>query len=152
MLNEYFEVIVKEVIQEEGVIDKFIGDAVMAVFHGEQHLARALDACLAARDAIAALTPYKGEIEYQPQVSIGVNCGELISGNIGSASLKRLDFTVIGNVVNTAQRLQSASEPGQVLILDDAYHMISEQFECKRVGEINMKNKKDPALVYEVVS
>ena len=75
----------------------------------------------------------------------------MISGNIGSAQLKRLDYTVIGDAVNTAQRLQSAAKPGQIIICDFAYQQIKESFKCQHVGEVTLKNKKDPVIIYEVL-
>ncbi len=82
----------------------------MAVFRGDYHLDRAIDACLAVRKKIEELPNESGNIFFTPKVSIGINSGEMISGNIGSANLRRLDYTVIGDAVNTAQRLQSAAK------------------------------------------
>ncbi len=147
LLNEYFDIIVKEIIAQGGYIDKFIGDAIMAVFRGEFHLDRALDASLAVRNKIANLP--KGQ-KFSPNVSIGINSGEMISGNIGSATLKRLDYTVIGDTVNTAQRLQSAAEPGQIVINEACYEKIKESFNCSKVGEVSLKNKSKVETIYEV--
>jgi adenylate cyclase len=122
LLNSYFDVIVKEIIAQGGYIDKFMGDAVMAVFKDDYHLDRALDACLAVREQVNKLP--ETESTYKPLVSIGINSGEMISGNIGSANLRRLDYTVIGDTVNTAQRLQSAAAPGQIVINQKAFEQI----------------------------
>ncbi len=116
LLNSYFDVMVKEIISHEGFIDKFIGDAIMAVFRGEHHLDRAIDACLSVRSEIDKLPAISEHVSYKPNVSIGINNGELVSGNIGSASLKRLDYTVIGDVANKASPLESAAQPGQIVI------------------------------------
>ncbi len=148
LLNNYFDVMVKEIIAQNGLVDKFMGDCVMAVFKGDYHLDRAVDACLAIRNNIAAL-PNSGD--FMPQVSIGINSGEMISGNIGSATLKRLDFTVIGDTVNTAQRLQSAAVPGQILIPEQCYESISQSFRCRKVGEVSLKNKALKLITYEVL-
>jgi class 3 adenylate cyclase len=75
----------------------------------------------------------------------------MISGNIGSASLRRLDYTVIGDTVNTAQRLQGAAQPGQILLREEAYTQIRESFNCRAVGEITVKNKQEPLIAYEVI-
>ena len=88
---------------------------------------------------------------YFPKVSIGINSGEMVSGNIGSAALKRLDYTVIGDVVNVAQRLQSIAKPGQVVVPEPAYEKLKEAFKCSLVGEVNLKNKSNPVLIYEVL-
>ena len=106
LINKYFDIMVKEIIAQGGYIDKFLGDAVMAVFRGDYHLDRAIEASIAVHKAIEMQKEEKLEKEtFLPKVSIGINSGEMISGNIGSAALKRLDFTVIGDVVNTSQRL-----------------------------------------------
>ncbi len=152
MLNSYFDAMVKEIIAQEGYIDKFMGDAVMAVFRGDYHLDRALDAALAVRQQISKLPEIKEMGGYRPSVSIGINSGEMVSGNIGSSSLKRLDFTVIGDAVNTAARLEFAAEENQILIPEECYLKIKEAFECKKVGEVQLKNKKKSITVYEVLA
>ena len=151
LLNSYFDVMVKEIINQGGFVDKFIGDAIMAVFRGDFHLDRALDACLAVKSQIAKLPEVDDHVKFRPNVSIGVNSGELVSGNIGSASLKRLDYTVIGDVVNTAQRLQSAGAPGQLIINEKSYQKVKESFKCQKVGEVSLKNKARPEVIYEVM-
>ncbi|GAB2839616.1 adenylate/guanylate cyclase domain-containing protein [Ferruginibacter profundus] len=151
LLNSYFDVMVKEIIAQGGYIDKFIGDAIMAVFRGEYHLDRAIDACLAVRNQIEKLPALSNAISFSPKVSIGVNSGEMISGNIGSANLKRLDYTVIGDTVNIAQRLQAAAKESQIIINETAYQKVKESFNCRKVGEVNLKNKSQPMNVYEVM-
>ena len=148
LLNSYFDTMVKEIIAQGGYVDKFMGDAVMAVFRGDYHLDRAVDACLAVRKKIMGLPATEA---YSPKVSIGINSGEMISGNIGSATLKRLDYTVIGDAVNTAQRLQSAAKENQVIISEKAYVRIKESFRCNKVGEVSLKNKASSLVIYEVL-
>ncbi len=151
LLNNYFDVMVKEIIAQGGYIDKFIGDAVMAVFRGDYHLDRAIDASLAVRNHINSLPVLKDQHSFTPKVSIGINSGEVVSGNIGSASLRRLDYTVIGDVVNVAQRLQSAAAQNQVLIGENCFQKVKESFNCNKVGEVKLKNKSNPVTVYEVM-
>lgn len=151
LLNKYFDVMVKEIIAQGGYIDKFMGDAVMAVFRGDYHLDRAMDACLAVRKTVNELPNESGNIFFTPKVSIGINSGEMISGNIGSANLKRLDYTVIGDVVNTAQRLQTIAKEGQILISESSYEKVKESFNCNKVGEVSLKNKAHPIMIYEVL-
>jgi class 3 adenylate cyclase/DNA-binding NarL/FixJ family response regulator len=151
LLNNYFDVMVKEIIAQGGHIDKFIGDAIMAVFRGQYHLDRAIDASLAVRAQIEKLPSASSLVSFSPKVSIGLNSGEMISGNIGSANLRRLDYTVIGDTVNVAQRLQTAAGEGQIVISEAAFEKIKESFNCRKVGEISMKNKANPVMVYEVM-
>lgn len=151
LLNRYFDVMVKEILAQNGFIDKFIGDAIMAVFRGEFHLDRAMDACLAVRRQIEGLSKLNENASFSPKVSIGINSGEMISGNIGSESLRRFDFTVIGEAVNLAQALQTAADEGQIMITESSYKNVQESFSCRKVGEIKLKNKKDQVTVYEVL-
>ncbi len=152
LINKYFDVMVKEIIAQGGYVDKFMGDAVMAVFRGDYHLDRAIETALAVRHSIGDMEPTVNNGEtFLPQVSIGINTGEMISGNIGSETLRRLDFTVIGDVVNTAQRLQSVAKAGQIIISQKAYEEVKESFNCREVGEVSLKNKANTVLVYEVL-
>ncbi len=150
LLNQIFDKMTQEVVAKNGFVDKFIGDAIMAVFTGPDHACDALEAAL---NIIKVVSVIETGIEgYVPQVSIGVNTGEMVSGNIGSVTLRRLDFTVIGDNVNIAQRLQDVAQCNQVLI-NEAYHeQIKDQYECQPIGLKELKNKRLPAVAYEVLS
>jgi len=152
LLNSLFDKIVKEVIAQGGHVDKFMGDAVMAVYRGDYHLDRAIDTALAIRAELAKMEPVSmGDKKFKAEVSIGVNSGEMVSGNIGSASLKRLDYTVIGDSVNLAQRLQSAAKAGQILVTEDVYEKVKESFKLEPNGEFTLKNKQKPVNTYAVI-
>ncbi len=151
MINTYFDEMVKQIMAQHGYIDKFIGDAVMAVFKGEYHLDRAIDAALAIRNKVNNLPKIEGEGKFQPKVSIGIKSGEMICGNIGSVTLKRLDYTVIGDTVNTAARLQDAAKENHIIICEDCYEQVSESFKCEKIGDISLKNKTKPMTVYNVL-
>jgi adenylate cyclase len=152
MLNSYFDTIVKEIIAQNGYVDKFIGDAVLAIFRNEYHLDRAIDACLAVRTQIEKLLPDPNGLGFRPKVSIGIHSGEMICGNIGSESLRRLDYTVIGDVVNTAQRLHEAAENGQIIITESSYEKIKQSFHCNKLTEVKLKHKVRAVQIYEVIS
>jgi len=151
LLNNYFDVMVKAIIAHEGYVDKFIGDCIMAVFKGTYQLDNAIEASLAVRAEIEKLSKISGAQDYTPKVSIGINSGEMVSGNIGSATLRRLDYTVIGDAVNVAQRLQTAAAKGQILITEASYQKVKESFSCQSIGQITLKNKTAPVSVYEVL-
>lgn len=152
LVNRYFDVMVKEIIAQGGHVDKFMGDAVMAVFRGEYHLDRAIEAGLAVRNQVMTLEDnLPNHPNYHPQVAIGINTGEMVSGNIGSKTLRRLDYTVIGDAVNLAQRLQTAARAGQVVITASAQEQVAESFTCERIGEVTLKNKSAPVVIYNVV-
>jgi adenylate cyclase len=151
MINGLFDKIVKEIIAQGGHVDKFMGDAVMAVFRGDYHLDRAIDAALAAREQIKNSEGIPvGYGVYKPEISVGINSGEMISGNIGSVSLKRLDYTVIGDAVNLSQRLQSTAKAGQIIVTEDTYQKAKESFSLEKIGEVSLKNKSKPVMIYEV--
>lgn len=151
MLNKYFDVMVHEIIAQNGHVDKFIGDAILAVFKGDYHLDRAMDACLAVRKQVENLPVLPEAISFSPKVAIGIHTGEMISGNIGSAQLRRLDYTVIGDVVNTAQRLQSVAEAGKIIIAESSYQKVKESFNCRVAGQVKLKHKAAAVNIYEVV-
>ncbi len=151
ILNRCFDIMVKEIIAQDGYVDKFIGDAILAVFKGNFHLDRAIDAALAVRKQIDEFGPQSEIPTFLPKVSIGIDCGEMICGNIGSAKLRRLDYTVIGDVVNTAQRLQDNATAGQILISESSYEKVKESFSCQQVAHVKLKNKSKSCLTYEVL-
>lgn len=152
LLNDYFDIMAGSIIDENGIVDKFMGDAVLAVFKGENHLERAINSCLNIIEKISNKPEVEGKMNFKPNVSIGVNTGEMICGNIGSSTLKRLDYTVIGDTVNTSARLQSSAKPGQLFIAENSYQLIKDKFKCEPIGLMEMKNKKVPLMVYKVIS
>jgi class 3 adenylate cyclase/FixJ family two-component response regulator len=152
LLNKYFDLIVRAVIEQGGYVDKFMGDAVLAVFRDQDHLARAIQSALSVNQHLHSMKDTLSDAEtFLPRLSIGINTGEVISGNVGSAALKRFDFTVIGDVVNTAQRLQSVAKPGQILINEATFQKVGGQFQCKEVGQMPLKNKANLVTLFEVV-
>jgi len=152
VINSLFDKIVKEIIAQKGHVDKFMGDAVMAVFRGKFHLDRAIDAALSIKEQLKSVEEIiSGDKTFHPQVSIGINSGEMVSGNIGATTLKRLDYTVIGDAVNLAQRLQSAAKANQIIISEEVYEKAKESFKCEKIGEVTLKNKAKPVVIYEVL-
>jgi adenylate cyclase len=152
MLNQLFDLIVPQVIKQGGIVDKFVGDAVMAIFRGDHHIDRALEAAIAVRDCLDRPGSYAENEGATPVgVSIGVNAGRVISGNIGSASQSRLDFTVIGDVVNTAARYQDSAAENQIVIGEDIFEQIKQSFTCEQIGPVTLKNKATPVILYNVV-
>ncbi len=148
MLNNYFDLMVKEIIAQHGIVDKFIGDCIMAVFKGDYHVDRAIEACLSIRNKVDTLPEDHG---FTPKISIGIHSGEMISGNIGSATLRRLDYTVIGDTVNIAQRLQTQAEKNQIVITEENYEKVKLSFKCNKIGAAVLKNKEKEVVLYEVL-
>ncbi|MGB7785787.1 MAG: adenylate/guanylate cyclase domain-containing protein [Salinimicrobium sp.] len=151
LLNRYFDVMVEEIINRKGIIDKFMGDCVMAVFMGEDHLKRAVESCLAVRKKLHTQQEDMTDKHFKPNISIGINSGEMVSGNIGSHTLRRFDYTVVGDVVNVASRLQAAASKNQIFTTAHCFEKIKDSFNCKEIGNISFRNKKEPLMVYEIL-
>jgi class 3 adenylate cyclase len=90
--------------------------------------------------------------DFALKVSIGINCGEMISGNIGSATLRRLDYTVIGDTVNTAQRLQGIAKENQIVISETCFDKVKQSFNCNKIGSFPLKNKAAEMVLFEVLN
>jgi eukaryotic-like serine/threonine-protein kinase len=131
-------------------VDKFIGDAVMAVFRGKDHLERAIDACLAMRAQIAAMAAITtAPSPYAHGLAVGLNTGELIAGSIGSQMLSRLDYTVLGEVVTTAAHHRAIASRGQIVISEALHGVVSEAFICERL--LPRHGELGPEIVYNVL-
>jgi serine/threonine protein kinase/class 3 adenylate cyclase len=151
-LNANFEVIVPELTHRGGVVDKFVGDAVMAVFRGQGHLSRALEACLSARQQLRTLAFRGGEQSpYTHGVSIGLDSGEVLTGSIGARAVGRLDYTVLGDVVNTAAALASQAGKDQILIREALGSRLEPGFEFLSCGTRQLPGTGGSVGVLEVV-
>ncbi len=157
LLNEYFTDMVSIVMQEGGVVDKYIGDAIMAVFGAPvpkpDDAKRAVRAAVRMRAALVTLNERLATRGIAPlRTGIGLHTGEVIAGNIGSE--ERMEYTVIGDAVNLASRLESATkELGvDVLISEDTAGFLDASLELRYVDEITVKGRKQPVKVYEVVT
>jgi adenylate cyclase len=156
LLNEYFTEMVGIVMQEDGVVDKYIGDAIMAVFGAPvpkpQDAVNAVRAAVHMRTALRHLNQRLGERGLQPlRTGIGIHTGPVVAGNIGSE--KRMEYTVIGDAVNLASRLESnTKELGvNVLISEDTYARVKDHIQARPVKEITVKGRKQPVMTYEVL-
>ncbi len=130
-LNANFEVIVPAVTNRGGVVDKFLGKSIMAIFRGENHVARALEASLDIRMQLRTLALRAGQDSpFGLGVSIGVATGDMLSGEIGSKAFGRLDYTVLGEVPRAAAMLQSAAAKNQILMNKDTFDVARDSFDC----------------------
>jgi class 3 adenylate cyclase len=154
-LNQYFDRMVAAIDANGGTVDKFIGDAVMAVFGGVRDLERPADAALQAaramREELVKLNEQWARAGLPPlDNGIGVHFGEVLQGPIGAASRK--EFTVIGDTVNTASRLESATKElvaGVVLSAAAAEALSPGLRETLRpLGEVTLKGKAQPVAVF----
>ncbi len=153
ILNEYLQLVTEAIFKNNGTLDKFIGDAAMAVFNApfdrEDYI---YDAVCAARDIAAGsqriAQTFEARFGKNVSYGIGVNCGEAIVGNIGAEF--RMDYTAIGDTVNTAARLESNAKPGQILISQAVYSALGDRIRAVPVGEIPLKGKEQKLMVYEL--
>jgi adenylate cyclase len=153
ILNEYFTRVTDVIFDNGGTLDKYIGDAVMAVFGAP--ISKGNDAASAVnsaiqiqrllielnRDAAARNWP-------ELRVGIGINTGNAIAGNIGSP--RRLDYTVVGDAVNTAQRLMTNAAGGQVMISESTANKLGKSFDLERLPELKVKGRDEAVPVFRV--
>ncbi|NJM06166.1 GAF domain-containing protein [Candidatus Gracilibacteria bacterium] len=141
LLNRYYGVATQLVLAEGGTIDKFMGDAMMALFNApvtqEDHALRACRAALAMQMAIG---PIAAEAPDMPRFGIGITSGSALVGNIGAEQIR--NFTAIGDTVNLASRLQSRAEGGQILISGPTYALVRNHVEVRPLGQIQVKGKE----------
>lgn len=153
ILNEYLSLTTNAIFQNNGTLDKFVGDATMAVFNApfdlDDYVFRAV---CTARDIAAGSKELEEKImeKYGKKVGfgIGVNCGPAVVGNIGCEV--RMDYTAIGDTVNTAARLESNAKSGQILISQAVYEAVKDRVEATAIGEIPLKGKAKGVLVYSL--
>lgn len=152
VLNLYLAAMAEAVLAQEGTIDKFMGDAIMAWFNAPvpqpDHTLRAVKTALAIRDSVERL--YK-ELPKESHLSFGagIHFGDAVLGLIGTE--KRLEYTAISDTVNTAKRLQENSAKNQILLSRDAYDRVKKEVEARPIAEISVKGKAKPVEVFELV-
>ncbi len=153
ILNEYLTLTTKSIFDNSGTLDKFVGDATMAVFNSPFDLEDyEYKAVCAAMDIVkggeAIEEKFQKRFGRSVGFGVGVNCGPAVVGNVGCEF--RMDFTAIGDTVNTAARLEANAKKGQVLISDVLYERLKDRLEVRDVGEIPLKGKTKGVFVYEV--
>ena len=154
ILNNYLELTTKCIFKNKGTLDKFVGDATMAVFNSpfdlDDYVYRAV---CAAWDIVQGGIELEGKLleRFGRSVGfgVGVNCGPAVVGNIGCEF--RMDFTAIGDTVNTAARLEANAKKGQVLISDVVYERVKDRILVDDVGAIPLKGKSNEVFVYSVI-
>lgn len=157
LLNQYFETMVEAVFNHEGTLDKFIGDALMAVFGAplpltENHAWKAVQAALDMRYRLAEFNRRR-IIQEQPQIhiGIGISSGEVVSGNIGSQ--KRMDYTVIGDGVNLSSRLEGVTKEYHcdIILSEFTYQLCSDRIWVRELDKIRVKGKYQAVNLYELI-
>lgn len=154
LLNEYFDLLVDVVFRLGGTLDKFIGDEIMAVWGAPipvaDHCSRAVQAGLQMQQALQLFNEERAARGVAPlDVGIGVNTGEVVAGYMGSA--RAMDYTVVGDVVNTASRFCSVARAGEVVISDAVLGCLGNRFAVEALEERKLKGKSESLQLYRVV-
>jgi adenylate cyclase len=153
VLNDYLSRMTEVIFRYEGTLDKYIGDAIMAVFGAPldmpDHAERAIRVALEMQERLGE---WNSEHKDGPslRIRIGINSGKAVAGEIGSVNKK--EYTVLGDTVNTASRLESIAKPGSVVIGENTHSLVEGQFECRPLGSFSLKGKEREVLVYEVIA
>ncbi len=153
ILNKHFQIATDCILNYKGLLDKFIGDAVMGLFGvpittGQDPL-NAVKAAICFQKKMSKLNKVvKEKFNVNLGVGIGINTGEALVGNIGSD--KKMDYTAIGDAVNTASRIQALAKAGEILITSETYIYVKDFFECKFLGEFKVKGKEKQIKIYLV--
>ncbi|MDP7422858.1 MAG: adenylate/guanylate cyclase domain-containing protein, partial [bacterium] len=154
LLNEYLSLMIDVIFKYEGTLDKFIGDGIMALFGApivhDNDPERAVRTALEMQRKMSELNNRRTSRREQAiYIGIGINTGEVVAGNIGSS--KRMEYTVIGDHVNVAARIESQTTGGQVLISENTYHKIRDKFSIRELPPTRVKGKEIPIKMYEVL-
>ncbi|HLF88426.1 MAG TPA: tetratricopeptide repeat protein [Anaerolineales bacterium] len=155
LIKRYIRVLAEEVYHYEGVVDKFTGDGLMALFGApiayENNAERAVRAALDMQAGIAMMrTSIQDEYGIDLQMRIGLNSGSVIVGNVGVEQM--MDYTAIGDTVNLASRLETAADPSTILVSDAVYRQTKAIFHFKEVPDLQLKGYSEPITSYKVVS
>ncbi len=153
ILNDLFTIITEIIFRHGGVVDKFIGDSVMAFWGAPQpNEDHALDACTAAEEIVSWLelgnVSWKEKYDVEIALAIGIHSGEAVVGNVGSST--RMTYTAIGDTVNLAARLESIARPNQILVTRATANLVDELFDLSYAGERQMPGHEEPIEIYEV--
>src|SRR5262249_21507432 len=153
LLNEFYTLMIETVFKHDGTLDKFLGDAVMAVFGAPiahpDHAVRAVRTAIAMQQAVAGLGARRRVAGLDAfEVGIGVALGEVVAGTVGTE--ERMEYTVIGDSVNVAARLQDRAKAGSILLSRRTYEAVSDLIDAKSLGAMKVRGKEEEIEVYEV--
>lgn len=151
LLNKYHTHVVRIILQYNGTIDKFMGDAVMALYNTpvEQpdHIARAVKSALHIQDELYWLHQ-KLPVAHRLRINFGIHTGLAVVGNVGTENL--MDFTAVGDTVNVAARLQSLADKGQILVSKHVYEETTDFVYGRSRGTFHVKGRAEPVETYEI--
>jgi len=153
ILNQYHELIVHVIQSKKGTIDKFIGDAVMALYNTPlevpDHALLAVKSAIEIRDALVDFHPQFDEM-FRWNINFGIHTGMAVVGNVGSSQI--MDFTAVGDTVNVAARLQGQSDDGQILISGATFEHVKSVVDAHPLGSLTFKGRRVPVETYDVIA
>jgi class 3 adenylate cyclase/tetratricopeptide (TPR) repeat protein len=154
IMNEAFKYLIEPVYRYEGTLARLMGDAILAFFGAPiAHEDDPQRAILAALDIVEGMKPFRERIErergFDLNVRIGINTGLVVVGEVGSDL--RVEYTVMGDAVNVAARMEQTAEPGTVQIAGNTYKSVANLFEFQSLGDLEIKGKSDPVPAYRVL-
>jgi adenylate cyclase len=153
-LNDFYSLMIDLTIKNDGYLNKFLGDAVMAIFGAPtaypDHCLRAIKTALQMQAGIAELSAQRVAEGKEPiTIGIGISAGEAVAGTVGTEN--QMEYTVIGDKVNLAARLESNAKPGQILVSASTYKQVADHVRARCLGVMNVKGKEEQVTVYEVL-
>jgi len=152
VLNTYLSLAAQVILEEEGTLDKFMGDAVLAIWNSpdqqKDHAMRAVRAALRIMDRAMEAHKLFPDADQHMIFRIGISTGAAMVGNVGTSEL--FNYTAIGDAVNLAQRLQSAAQPYQILLYKGTYQIVADQVIATPLQPLIVKGRLQPAEVYEL--
>jgi adenylate cyclase len=152
ILNSYHELVVSIVQEHDGTIDKFIGDAVMALYNTPltqpDHALRAVRTALAIRYHLPAFWE-QFDPHYRMKINFGIHSGLAVVGNVGTPQI--MNFSAVGDTINLASRLQGMGEDGQILLSQATYELLADEVQVRPIGLQNVKGRSEPVMIYEAL-
>jgi len=154
-LNAFYSLMIELTIKNNGTINKFLGDAVMAIFGAPtaypDHCLRAVETALAMQAGVAELSAQRVALGKEPiSIGIGISAGEAVAGTVGTED--QMEYTVIGDKVNLAARLESNAKPGQILVSESTFQQVADQVDGRCLGTVYVKGREEAVVVFEILS
>jgi adenylate cyclase len=154
VLNDFYSLMIDLTIKNDGYLNKFLGDAVMAIFGAPtlhtDHCLRAIKTALEMQSSVAILSARRmAEGKEGITIGIGISAGEAVAGTVGTES--QMEYTVIGDKVNLAARLESNAKPGQILVSESTYRQVADHVKARCLGVINVKGKEEEVTIFEIL-
>ena len=155
ILNDYLSRMTDVIFKHEGTLDKYIGDAIMAVFGAPldmpDHAVRSIRAALEMRERLEEFNAERSKEGPTLRIRIGINSGSAVAGEIGSINKK--EYTVLGDTVNIASRLESSvAQPMMIVVGENTFRAAKDEFDCRSLGRVTLKGKKNVVEAFEVLA